>query len=71
MDGNGRNEESSGGKMSDIEKKITVSAFCRRRLAVMVCRMKMAETVKMVSPSSLYSTRSKNPLLILSPLLHL
>ncbi|KAG0146471.1 hypothetical protein CROQUDRAFT_671099 [Cronartium quercuum f. sp. fusiforme G11] len=47
MDGSGRTEESGGGKMSDIEKKITVSAFCRRRLGVMVCRMKMAETVKM------------------------
>ncbi|KAH9819011.1 hypothetical protein DFH28DRAFT_1122579 [Melampsora americana] len=48
MDGNGRTDDSNGGKMSDIQKKITVSAFCRRRLAVMVCRMKMSETVKMV-----------------------
>lgn len=33
--------------MSDIESKVTVSAFCRRRLAVVACRLKMAETVKM------------------------
>ncbi|KAK9762517.1 U3 small nucleolar ribonucleoprotein imp3 [Basidiobolus ranarum] len=26
--------------------KITVSAFCRRRLPIMMCRLKMAETVK-------------------------
>lgn len=48
MDGSGRSEELGGGKMSEIDNKVTVSAFCRRRLGVMVCRMKMAETVKMV-----------------------
>jgi U3 small nucleolar ribonucleoprotein protein IMP3 len=32
-------------KMSDVENKITVSGFCRRRLAVVACRMRMAETV--------------------------
>ncbi|KIY66788.1 alpha-L RNA-binding motif-containing protein [Cylindrobasidium torrendii FP15055 ss-10] len=34
----------STAKLSDIEK-ITVSAFCRRRLAVVMCMSKMAETV--------------------------
>ncbi|KAH7344043.1 putative IMP3-component of the U3 small nucleolar ribonucleoprotein [Rhizoctonia solani] len=34
-----------GTKLSDIEAKVTVSSFCRRRLAVIVCRSKMAETV--------------------------
>lgn len=32
-------------KMSDVEHKVTVSGFCRRRLAVVACRMRMAETV--------------------------
>ncbi|KAG8935240.1 Small subunit (SSU) processome component [Tulasnella sp. 418] len=32
-------------KLSDVENKITVAAFCRRRLAVVMCRMKMSETV--------------------------
>ncbi|KAG8790656.1 Small subunit (SSU) processome component, partial [Serendipita sp. 398] len=32
-------------KLSDIENKLTVAAFCRRRLAVVVCTLKMAETV--------------------------
>ena len=26
--------------------KVTVSAFCRRRLPIVMCRLKMAETVK-------------------------
>ncbi|CAH7685698.1 hypothetical protein PPACK8108_LOCUS20269 [Phakopsora pachyrhizi] len=47
LDGSGRTEDHNGGKMSDIESKVTVSAFCRRRLAVIACRLKMAETVKM------------------------
>ncbi|KAG8763881.1 hypothetical protein FRC11_010001 [Ceratobasidium sp. 423] len=34
-----------GTKLSDVEAKITVSSFCRRRLAVIACRSKMAETV--------------------------
>ena len=37
-------------KLSDIENKLTVAAFCRRRLGVVVCRLKMAETVSAVSP---------------------
>ncbi|KDQ12685.1 hypothetical protein BOTBODRAFT_34139 [Botryobasidium botryosum FD-172 SS1] len=35
----------SEAKLSDIENKLTVAAFCRRRLAVTMCRLKMAETV--------------------------
>ena len=36
-------------KLSDVENKLTVSAFCRRRLAVVVCASHMAETVSAVS----------------------
>ncbi|PPQ63959.1 hypothetical protein CVT24_009082 [Panaeolus cyanescens] len=32
-------------KLSDIENKLTVAAFCRRRLAVFMCMSKMSETV--------------------------
>jgi hypothetical protein len=35
-------------KLSDIENKLTVAAFCRRRLGVVVCRLKMAESVSAV-----------------------
>ena len=35
-------------KLSDIENKLTVAAFCRRRLAVVMCMSKMAETVSAV-----------------------
>lgn len=35
----------STSKFSDCNK-ITVSAFCRRRLPIVMCRLKMAETVK-------------------------
>ncbi|EME42300.1 hypothetical protein DOTSEDRAFT_73210 [Dothistroma septosporum NZE10] len=35
----------TGGKLSEVEKKITVSAFCRRRLGVVMTRLRMAETV--------------------------
>ncbi|RUS21648.1 30S ribosomal protein S4 [Endogone sp. FLAS-F59071] len=35
----------SAKKFSDADK-ITVSAFCRRRLPIVMCRLKMAETVK-------------------------
>lgn len=39
-------------KLSDVENKITVAAFCRRRLAVFMCMSKMSETVSAVgSPS--------------------
>lgn len=33
------------GKLSDVERKITVSAFCRRRLGVVLTRLRMAQTV--------------------------
>ncbi|KAH3670056.1 hypothetical protein OGATHE_002869 [Ogataea polymorpha] len=32
-------------KISDLENKVTVSAFCRRRIGVVMCRFKMAETI--------------------------
>lgn len=32
-------------KLSDVENKLTVAAFCRRRLAVFMCMSKMSETV--------------------------
>jgi len=35
-------------KLSDLENKLTVAAFCRRRLAVFMCMSKMAETVSAV-----------------------
>lgn len=38
----------SSAKLSDIENKLTVAAFCRRRLAVIMCMSKMAETVSAV-----------------------
>jgi hypothetical protein len=43
-------------KLSDVENKVTVSGFCRRRLAVVVCRMRMAETVGTVRPPPLLSS---------------
>lgn len=33
------------GKLSDVENKVTVSAFCRRRLGVVMTRLRMAENV--------------------------
>ena len=39
----------STAKLSDVENKLTVAAFCRRRLAVVMCMSKMAETVSAVS----------------------
>lgn len=38
----------SSAKLSDVENKLTVAAFCRRRLAVFMCMSKMAETVSAV-----------------------
>lgn len=40
-------------KLSDVENKLTVAAFCRRRLAVVMCMSKMAETVSAVRAVSL------------------
>ncbi|KAG5440599.1 hypothetical protein PCK2_000309, partial [Pneumocystis canis] len=31
--------------LSDVENKLSVSAFCRRRLPIVMCRLKMCETV--------------------------
>jgi len=31
--------------MSDVENKVTVAAFCRRRLPVVMARLRMCETV--------------------------
>jgi U3 small nucleolar ribonucleoprotein protein IMP3 len=39
----------SQAKLSDVENKLTVAAFCRRRLAVVMVVSKMAETVSTVS----------------------
>ena len=36
------------GKLSEVEKKITVSSMCRRRLGVVMTRLKMADTVQAV-----------------------
>ncbi|KAE9972440.1 alpha-L RNA-binding motif-containing protein [Venturia nashicola] len=33
------------GKLSDVENKVTVSAFCRRRLAVVMTRLQMSDQV--------------------------
>jgi len=38
----------STAKLSDVENKLTVAAFCRRRLAVFMCMSKMAESVSAV-----------------------
>ena len=42
-------------KLSDVDNKLTVAAFCRRRLAVIMCMSRMAESVTTVS--KLCSTR--------------
>lgn len=41
-----------GAKLSEVENKLSVSAFCRRRLAVVCVRAKMVETVSAVSSST-------------------
>ncbi|KAF2759959.1 hypothetical protein EJ05DRAFT_531295 [Pseudovirgaria hyperparasitica] len=33
------------GKLSDVENKVTVSAFCRRRLGVVMTRLRMADNL--------------------------
>lgn len=35
-------------KMSDVENKVTVTAFCRRRLPIIMTRLKMCENVPAV-----------------------
>jgi U3 small nucleolar ribonucleoprotein protein IMP3 len=36
----------SSAKLSEVEKNVTVSAFCRRRLPIIMTRLRMAETVQ-------------------------
>lgn len=36
----------ASGKLSEVEKSVSVSAFCRRRLPVVMTRLHMAETVQ-------------------------
>jgi hypothetical protein len=38
----------SQAKLSDVDNKLTVAAFCRRRLPVIMVMSKMAETVSAV-----------------------
>lgn len=45
----------SQAKLSDVDNKLTVAAFCRRRLPVIMVMSKMAETVSAVG--SPFSTR--------------
>lgn len=33
-------------KISDLENKVTVAAFCKRRIPVVMCRLKMAENIR-------------------------
>lgn len=33
------------GKLSEVEKKVTVSAICRRRVGVLMTRLRMADTL--------------------------
>ncbi len=40
-------------KLSEIENKLTVATFCRRRLGVVIHRLKMAESVSAVSGTAL------------------
>jgi len=44
----------SQAKLSDIENKLTVAAFCRRRLAVIMVTSKMAETVSAVGTTTMF-----------------
>ncbi len=54
-------------KLSDIENKLTVAAFCRRRLAVIMCMSKMAETVSAVRlvvspmPARIFQIEDRSP----------
>ena len=36
------------GKLSEVEKKVSVSAVCRRRLGVVMTRLGMGDTVQAV-----------------------
>lgn len=46
-----KGKEKEGEGQAKREGKVTVGSMCRRRLAVVLVRLKMAETVKMVSAS--------------------
>lgn len=41
-----------GAALSRVEREVTVSAFCRRRLAVLMVRSGMVETIKAVGYGS-------------------
>lgn len=43
-----------GAGLSRVEREVTVSAFCRRRLAVVMVRTGMVETIKAVCFSTLF-----------------
>ncbi|KAG9317072.1 putative U3 small nucleolar ribonucleoprotein IMP3, partial [Chiua virens] len=62
----------SQAKLSDVDNKLTVAAFCRRRLAVFMCMSKMAETVsaaaKFIEQGHVRTSSSLHPnTLIISP----
>jgi U3 small nucleolar ribonucleoprotein protein IMP3 len=44
----------SQAKFSDVDNRLTVAAFCRRRLAVIMVTSKMTETVSAVSTTFIY-----------------
>ena len=45
------------GRLSDVENKVTVSAFCRRRLPVVMQRLGMAQTLEQAATLSLLLIR--------------
>ena len=49
--------EGGRGRLSEVEKKATVSAFARRRLGVVMTRIGMGETVQAVGPILLPPTK--------------
>ena len=51
----------STAKLSDVDNKLTVAAFCRRRLAVVMCAANMAESVSAVRFSFLLLHLSYTP----------
>lgn len=55
-------KEVDGGEGSTVgrEGKVTVGAMCRRRLAVVLVRLKMAETVKVVRPLAIPSVLTRS-----------
>ena len=52
------------GKLSEVEKKVTVSSMCRRRLGVVMTRLKMADTVQAVCNSQLPSATNCLPIVV-------